>query len=96
MKWDDVRLQLLDEGLEPGELVYLERRGGEYTWERAAGFDTPAELPEAWMYYAGAWPERGSEKVDAFFTDLQAELESMTGGADRCRWSPDDPYPHGH
>jgi hypothetical protein len=27
---------------------------------------------------------------------LLAEMESMCGGADRCRWPLDQPYPPGH
>jgi hypothetical protein len=49
------------------------------------------------MYYSGRWPIDEPEKLPAFFEDLLAELESMTGAApDRCRWSPDDPWPHSH
>jgi hypothetical protein len=31
-----------------------------------------------------------------FFDDLLAELESMAGAADRCRWPVDEPWPHQH
>ncbi|MGH8930888.1 MAG: hypothetical protein ACRDZO_09755 [Egibacteraceae bacterium] len=78
--------------LPPGELIYLERRGDEYTWVRGA-MGTDAVLPDAWMCYTGAWPV--DDKWDAFFTDLLAELNSMAGGDDSCRWSLDDPWPHG-
>jgi hypothetical protein len=76
-----------------GELVYLERRGDEYMWKRGQASST--ELPDAWMYYTGEWPIDDDERWGAFFDDLLAELDSMVTGVDRCRWSPDDPWPHG-
>jgi len=98
------RSELLDEILaarpEAGELVYIERRGDDYRWARTSPGDaveTPeGSFPDAWMYYSGKWPLDQPDKVPAFFDDLLAELESMTGGADRCRWSPVDPWPHSH
>lgn len=99
------RAQLQDDILaarpEPGELVYIERRGEDYCWSRTsagAAVETPGAgaFPDAWMYYSGRWPLDEPGKVSSFFDDLLAELESMTGGADRCRWSPDDPWPHAH
>jgi hypothetical protein len=86
---------------EAGELVYIERRGEDYHWSRTNPGDEvaapdPGGFPDAWMYYSGTWPLDSPEKLPAFFDDLLAELESMTGGADRCRWSPDDPWPHAH
>lgn len=86
---------------ESGELVYIERRGEDYQWSRTdpGGSVAPpaGTFPDAWMYYSGSWPFDQPEKLPAFFEDLLAELESMTGGGpDRCRWSPDDPWPHSH
>ena len=83
-----------------GELVYIERRGDDYHWSRtdpgAQVAGPPESLPDAWMYYSGTWPFDEPAKVPAFFDDLLAELDSMTGATDRCRWSPDDPWPHSH
>lgn len=85
---------------EAGELIYIERRGDEYRWTRTnpgESVDSPdGGFPDAWMYYSGRWPLDVPEELPAFFNDLLAELESMTGGADRCRWSLDDPWPHSH
>lgn len=85
---------------EAGELIYIERRGDEYRWTRTnpgESVDSPdGGFPDAWMYYSGRWPLDAPEELPAFFDDLLAELESMTGGADRCRWSLDDPWPHSH
>jgi len=86
---------------EPGELIYIERRGDDYRWARTGPGEAVATpdaggFPDAWMYYSGRWPFDDPDKLPAFFEDLMAELESMTGGADRCRWSPDDPWPHSH
>jgi hypothetical protein len=86
---------------EAGNLVYIERRGDDYQWTRTDPGE-PVEmpqsegLPDAWMYYSGRWPLDDPERGSAFLEDLMAELESMTGGADRCRWSIDDPWPHSH
>ena len=85
---------------EPGNLVYVERCGEEYGWRRIEpGVDDfgpgTGPPPDAWIYYSGGW-SGDPAGWDAFFEDLLAELESMTGGADRCRWSLDDPWPHGH
>jgi len=86
---------------EPGELVYIERRGERYAWRRngvgtvVAGPDAAAPLPDAWIYYAG-WQSHDRGDPDAFFEDLLAEMEGSAGGQDRCRWSVDDPWPHAH
>lgn len=99
------RAQLVDDIMaarpEPGDLVYIERRGEDYNWSRTdPGGDVhtpePGGFPDAWMYYSGKWPVDQPDQVPAFFDDLLAELESMTGGYDRCRWDPSDPWPHQH
>jgi hypothetical protein len=77
-----------------GELVYLERRGEEYGWTRGEVAGTAA-LPDGWMYYTGQWPTDDDDRWAAFFADLLAELDTMVTGGDRCRWSADDPWPHG-
>lgn len=83
-----------------GETVYLERRGGDYQWRRGAlATARPARdgpLPEAWMVYSGSWPDSPGDDRSCFLGDLLAELESMTGGHDRCRWPLDQPYPSRH
>lgn len=101
MDWLQVQAQIVATRPEPGELVYLARVGTEYTWcvvldPSQPPHTTPgATPPDAWIYYSGVWPAPAD--ATSFFDDLRAELESMTGeGADRCRWSLDDPWPHGH
>lgn len=59
----------------------------------SAGDDAP---PEAWMVYSGSWPDASGDDRAGFVGDLLAELESMTGGHDRCRWPLDQPYPSRH
>jgi hypothetical protein len=90
---------------EPGDIVYIERRGEDYAWKRTGlGTDMPmpgfrnGSRPDVWIYYAGQWPF-GSESPDrcrVFFSDLLDEMESMAGGIDRCRWPFDEPWPHRH
>lgn len=88
---------LADARIAPGEVVYLERRGDDYGWRRlpdGADLGPPPgdSLPDAWMFYTGSW----LADVPGFFDDLLAEMESMAGGSDRCRWPLDEPYPHAH
>ena len=83
------------------DTVYLERRGTEYDWHLVpAGADTrlPAtgESPDVWMSFSAAWPVEDPDRLRMFFDDVIAELESMAGGADRCRWPIDQPWPHFH
>lgn len=98
---DELFAEMLAQRPEVGELVYVERRGGSYAWFRngigtpIAGPDAAAPLPDAWVYYGGQWPT-DSDRMQAFFDDLLAEMEAAAGGEDRCRWSADDPWPHGH
>ncbi len=99
MKWDELRADVLKASPEPGEMVYLERRGEDYTWRRTDGSMDHAHadsMPDAWMYYSGHWPTDDPQTQEAFFADMHAELESMAGGADRCRWDTADPWPHWH
>ncbi len=90
---------------QPGDVVYIERRGDAYSWKLTRPGETPSTdvlagdgSPEAWIYFSGAWPLDHPERLEAFFDDLLAELESMCNSADRCRWPLDQPYPlmHGH
>lgn len=84
-----------------GATVYVERRGDEYGWARvgeddaaAARFEPgDARTPDAWLYYSGEWPAAEGQ-LKAVLDDLLEEMECMAGGGDRCRWSPDDPWPH--
>ncbi len=86
---------------EPGEVVYIERRGEDYALKRTGDdgvlpIPSPDEsLPDAWIYYGG-WQEYHRNDLSAFFDDLFAEMDAAAGGHDRCRWSPDDPWPHAH
>jgi hypothetical protein len=86
---------------EPGEIVYIERRGDSYGLRRLGAdgvFPVPApgeSLPDAWIYYGG-WQAQHRTDVSAFFDDLFAEMDAAAGGHDRCRWSADDPWPHAH
>jgi hypothetical protein len=77
-----------------GELIYLERRGDDYRWTRGQ-VQPPTDLPDAWIYFTGEWPVNDNERWVAFFDDLIAELDAMVIRGDRCRWSLDDPWPHG-
>ena len=83
------------------DFVYLERRGSEYDWQMMAS-DSPDAAPPArqdpdvWMSFSAAWPVDDPDALRAFLDDVIAELESMAGGADRCRWPVDEPWPHFH
>jgi hypothetical protein len=96
------RAQLLAElagaGNAAGGIVFVERRGDDYQWSHLPPDEVPslvtdARNPDAWIVYSGPWP---TESVPGFLEDLLAEMESMCGGADRCRWPLDQPYPPGH
>ncbi|RDH79526.1 hypothetical protein DVS77_04670 [Mycolicibacterium moriokaense] len=82
--------------------MYLERRGSSYNWRLVpVGLSDSAAPaagaePDVWMTLSTAWPFDEPDRLAAFFADLIAELESMAGGADRCRWPLDEPWPHGH
>lgn len=85
----------------PGDVVYLERNGSEYDWRLIdPGSPLPhpgngAAMPDAWLFYSGAWPDDAA-RFAAHLDDLLAEMDSMTGGVDRCRWPLDEPYPLPH
>jgi hypothetical protein len=80
------------------DLVYLSRRGAEYDWHvvAAGGLATAVGEPDVWMTFSAAWPFDDPARLQAFFDDLLAELESMADQADRCRWPIDEPWPHMH
>ena len=84
---------------EPGEIVFVARRGDMYEVHHGDGAivaGTTGDLPEAWIYYSGSWPADSEEAWKAFFEDFLAEMESMANGDDRCRWPIDEPWPRGH
>jgi hypothetical protein len=80
------------------DLVYLQRRGDDYDWQLVAVDTSPSmsPSPDVWMSFSADWPVDDSERLRAFFDDVMAELESMAGGPDRCRWPMDEPWPHSH
>jgi hypothetical protein len=98
------RTQLLAEiasaQVQPDDVLYLERRGDDYAWHLAqpdTASPPPGEPgPDAWMFYSGPWPQSRPDDLPVFLEDLLAEMESMCGGADRCRWPLDQPYPVRH
>lgn len=94
-----VQLEAAD--VSEGDVVYVERRGDDYAWSvmsgpAAAGTgDDATASPDAWIYYAGAWPPPGTDRR-SFFDDLLAEMESMATDEDRCRWPLEEPWGHAH
>ena len=86
----------------PADVVYVERRGDEYSCRVTSPEEdlllggVAGEFPDVWIYWSGDWPAEDADRQRALFDDLLAEMESMAGGADRCRWSPDDPWPNLH
>ncbi len=80
------------------QMIYLERTGDEYSWRPIPAGEpmTPlsdAGFPDAWLFHSLGWPTgQDIETQREFFDDLVAEMESSFGGADRCRWSFDEPY----
>ena len=86
---------------QPGDLVYVERRGDSYSWNLTGDGDTPATpdagLADTWIYYSWQRSLGDAGAARAMLDDLLAEMESMTGaGPDRCRWPLDQPYPLAH
>jgi len=87
----------------PDTVLYLERQGEDYRWRfldagdlRAVTTQAGEPGPDAWMFYSGPWPTHQRDDVAEFLDELLAEMESMCGGADRCRWPLDSPYPLRH
>lgn len=92
---------LVAEPPDPGDVVYVERRGDQYSWRSiapvaASDFAVGADAhPDVWIYSSGPRPTGDPEQVASFVDDLLAEMESMMGG-DRCRWPLDEPWPDRH
>jgi len=85
--------------LNPEDIVYVERRGAQYSWHRVipgAVPPTSSAGADVWMYFSGDWPKNDSERRETFCEDMLAEMESMAGGDDRCRWPLDQPWPQMH
>jgi hypothetical protein len=85
----------------PGDILYVERRGEEYAFvvsnpDQAWQAVGPEGFPDVWIYWSGEWPAGDTARQRAVFDDLLAEMESMAGGSDRCRWPLDEPWPHRH
>lgn len=86
----------------PQGAVLVERRGDDYRWARLRPGQAPdlscgqRPDPDAWIFYTGPWPAQHPADLPAFLEDLLAEMESVCGGADRCRWPLDQPYPVRH
>lgn len=81
------------------DIVYVERRGTDYSWHQVNPGDQPPESSsgaDVWMYFSGAWPQNDPVRTQAFCEDMLSEMESMAGGDDRCRWPLDQPWPHLH
>ncbi|KAA8946906.1 hypothetical protein [Mycobacterium sp.] len=79
------------------DLVYLQRCGDSYSWQLITDGTPPSTpTPDVWMSFSAAWPLDEPARLQAFFDDLLAELESMADPADRCRWPLDEPWPHHH
>jgi hypothetical protein len=81
------------------DILYVERRGTEYSWHRVLpGVESPPSNDglDVWMYFSGAWPQDDPARLYAFCEDMLAEMESMAGGDDRCRWPIDQPWPVTH
>ncbi len=90
---------LLTADPKPGDLVYVERRGDAYRWERADGGDPLGHSAhaDAWIFYSWQRPAGDADEGRAMLDDLLAEMESMTGCVgDRCRWPLDEPWPLQH
>ncbi len=84
----------------PEDVMFIGRWGTDYRWSAGSQLPFPAldpgSSPGAWIFYSGPWPAGRPEDLPCFLEDLLAEMESMCGGADRCRWPLDQPYPAGH
>lgn len=81
------------------DLIYVQRRGPAYAWHRVEpGAPMPASASggDVWMYFSGAWPQDDPAALQEFCADMLAEMESMSGGADRCRWPLEQPWPRAH
>jgi hypothetical protein len=94
--------ELADAGPGSGDAVFVERQGEDYRWRLLPPDQVPGLVPDdrpgpdAWIVYSGRWPADRPQDLPRFVEDLLAEMESMCGGADRCRWPLDQPYPPGH
>lgn len=88
---------------QPDDVLYLERQGDDYRWRllgpgefQAGNVPQGQSELDAWIFYTGPWPTGHPDDLPAFLGELLAEMESMCGGVDRCRWPLDQPYPLRH
>ena len=102
MTEDEVFVAILAARPGPEDIVYVGRSDQDYTWRvvNPGGPMLPGPdgvFPDAWMFTNVAWPVDADEAGQRrFFDDMVAEMETMAGGADRCRWEFDDPYGYRH
>ncbi|MDQ3554093.1 MAG: hypothetical protein M3395_06775 [Chloroflexota bacterium] len=101
MKREGLLSAIIAAAPQAGDLLFVERRGSDYDCQVILPGDpipdrSDAAPPDAWIYYGGHWPLDAPARCAAIVKDLLAELESMTGGVDRCRWPIDEPWPHMH
>jgi hypothetical protein len=103
MKRDELFASIEAARLDRDDTVYLERRGDEYDWRITRAGSADADVrpavkaePDVWMSFSADWPADDPGRLQLFFDDLLAELESMASRADRCRWPVDEPWPHTH
>jgi hypothetical protein len=93
---DELHVAVASARAETGAVVYVERRGDRYRWGDGPSGDPAGGPPEAWIFFTGEWLAGDTNRWPAFFDDLLAEMDSMVGGDDRCRWPLDDPWFHRH
>ncbi|PZS36883.1 MAG: hypothetical protein DLM58_00765 [Pseudonocardiales bacterium] len=99
MDRDELFASLAEAAPSPDDVLYVERRGESYSWHRVTpdAESPPVDAgPDVWMYFSGAWPQHDSVRLCAFCEDMLAEMESMAGGDDRCRWPVEQPWPMTH
>lgn len=100
MTREDLADELRAADPQPHEIIYIERRGDLYDWERSGPqTDTHVTrsgggaMPDAWIYYSGPWPTENLDRWQVFFDDLLEEMDSMSHQVDPTRWPLGNPWP---